>query len=173
MLEFRVLTPDFYTRFVHYSHDIEAMFGEMTSSRTISVSRPDLLPDIFLKPQMQPQTLGRPTDYLIFKLIQKLRTLPTSQHDGRSAGTQAANTTQVDIRSFRPSSMDGFILNHDSLSSFGSPTTELRKSYRSVVLRLFLANRFLGRNLGLLTMLDLGVHLFMAYLLVRTALPLD
>jgi hypothetical protein len=173
VMEFRVLTPEFYTRFVHYSHDIEALFAEMFNMGTISISRPDLLPDIFVKPQMDPWTVWRPTDYLFFKLIEQLRTIPASQYASRLAGKQAANITEVDIRSFRPSSMDSFILKQDTFSSPGCPTAKLRHSYRSVVARLFLANRFLGGNLWLLTMLDLGVHLCIAYILVRITLPLD
>ncbi|KAK3180775.1 hypothetical protein K4F52_007866 [Lecanicillium sp. MT-2017a] len=164
VLKLKVQTPEFYTRFVCYSHDIEALFGELTSSLTISVSRPDLLPDLFLKQQRRnPLSIWNPKDYIYFKLIQKLRRLPDSP-SAASSGTGRPNTTQVDIRSFRMSSMDAFMISQGhSLALFDAQPSVPRRSYRSVVVRLFLANRFLGGSLALLTMIDLVVHLCMAH----------
>lgn len=138
-MEFKVLTPAFYTRFVFYAHDLEALFSEMQESCTIWVSRPDLLPKLlFKKPTPTTEAQG-PLDYVFFEAIRRLRRRPeaitrplTSSHVPVPS-SPGKTTTVVDIRDFRISSMDAFVLT--------KAETELRRQYRSLVLRLFIADR--------------------------------
>ncbi|KAK3403052.1 hypothetical protein B0T20DRAFT_14361 [Sordaria brevicollis] len=134
-LEFKVLTPAFYTRFVYYAHDIEAFFCEMNENRTIWLSNPKVLPALALRKTFPPPlTITNPWEFLAFKGIQRLRRRPdpierplTSNSVPRT--TQAA----MDIRNFRPSFMDAYVLTHED------PAT--KAAYRECVLRLFLADR--------------------------------
>ncbi|KIH94162.1 hypothetical protein SPBR_05750 [Sporothrix brasiliensis 5110] len=81
VIEFRVLTPVFYTRFALYAHDVEALFCELRESCTIDISPPAaaavfakrLLSKRTLPPQLQ---IRDPMSYVSFKLIQKLRRRP-------------------------------------------------------------------------------------------------
>lgn len=145
-LEFKVLTPVFYTRFVHYAHDFEAIFSEFRESCTISISNPDLLPSVVLKKPPAPVRVGNPIDYLYLRIIWHLRRRPDRiERPLRSSDkpkSEPTNQTIVDIRDFRPSSMDGYV--------FTKATAETRRQYRSAVARIFLAEYMGLGSLGVL-----------------------
>ncbi|KAK3945850.1 hypothetical protein QBC46DRAFT_61854 [Diplogelasinospora grovesii] len=143
-LEFKVLTPVFYSRFVHYAHDLEALFCELNESCTIWVSRPDLLPKLVIKqpsPTLESSNYG---EFVYFKLIQNLRVRP--ERIERPLTSSAVPTeklaTTVDIRGFRISSMDGYVLAHE--------TPKARKIYGICVLKLFLADQIAFGSVPLL-----------------------
>lgn len=136
-IEFKVLTPAFYTRFVSYAHDLEALFSELRESYTLWVSRPELLPKLLFKDPASSLEARSPLDYFYFEAIRYLRRRPerivrpltsSQNHVEASAGAYT-----VDIRDFRISSMDAFILRQ------GDAT--LKKQYKSLVLKLFVADR--------------------------------
>jgi hypothetical protein len=137
-MEFKILTPVFYPRFASYAHDLEAIFCEMNESSTIWVSRPDLLSRLLAKRPSPALQASNPVDFAYFKAIQYLRRRPERiQHPTIwPAGPRSADETShsvMDIREFRISSMDGFVL--------GSGEPRLRKAYRSSVIKLFIAER--------------------------------
>lgn len=135
-IEFKVLTPVFYTRFVFYAHDLEALFSELRESCTIWVSRPDLLPKILFKKPAPALEARGPIDFAYFEAIRYLRRRPdTIVRPLTSSQTlqESSPTTAVDIREFRISSMDAFILQQED--------ADMRKRYRSLVLRIFVAHR--------------------------------
>lgn len=146
----KVLTPDFYTRFVHYAHDSEAIFSEMTDSRTVQVDHAELLPDIFLKKASPPLRASGLIDSLAFETLRRLRRLPrdlspdTTKHN-------VPQTSRSDIRGFRISSMDAYIIQHAD--------DALREDYRSAILKLFIADRLFGGSL---------VNMEITLLVVRT-----
>lgn len=143
MLELKVLTPIFYTRFVRYAHDFEAVFTEFMDSATIWVSEPQLLPDLLLKKGSPPLQSASLMDYLFFKSIQYLRRRPEKIPSAlTSAETKADEASTVDIRDLRMSSMDAYILEH------AQPT--LKTIYRSTLLRLFVADHFALGNVAFL-----------------------
>ncbi|PKS07602.1 hypothetical protein jhhlp_006208 [Lomentospora prolificans] len=160
-LELKVLTPAFYTRFVHYAHDFEAIFSEFRESCTISISNPDLLPRLVLKKSSPPVQVGSPIDYIYFKMIQNLRQRPSRiERPLRSSdGPKYKMTDQrvVDIRDFRLSSMDGYILSE--------ATGETRKVYRAIVMRLFLAQHIALGSLGVLWLEGLILRGWFAWVL--------
>jgi len=159
-LEFRVLTPVFYSRFVHYAHDLEALFCELRESQTIWVSRPELLPTLVLRPPQPVLRLSSPLDFAHFKAIQYLRrrpdrierpmTWPTS-----SPSADAATHTVADIRDFRIAAMDGYVL--------GNEDRRTKSSYRSSVLKLFVADRIALGNVPLLETVWFILRLGVAY----------
>ncbi|ORY65448.1 uncharacterized protein BCR38DRAFT_457599 [Pseudomassariella vexata] len=161
-MEFNVLTPAFYSRFIHYAHDLEAVFCELNESRTIWVSRPELLPKLVLKKPPPPLHTSSYLDYGYFKLIQRLRQRPerierpmtSSQPSSEASDTH----TKVDIRDFRLASMDGYVLAHEDGKS--------RQLYRSLVLKLFVANGLAMGSVELLWLEQLFVRVLLAWLLI-------
>lgn len=137
-MTFRVLMPDFYTRFVHYAHDSEAIFTELSEARTISVTPTDLLPNVFLRKPSPPIHSKNAIDYVCFELIRKLRSRPRTLQPSMTM-------MRTDIRAFRLSPMDAFVLQQ--------PDDNLRRRYRSTVLKLLLANRYFGGSYRALTLL--------------------
>lgn len=161
--EIKILTPVFYSRFVHYAHDFEAMFSELAESRTVWVDKPELLPKIFLKkaaPLLQASNL---VDYLCFQLIKNLRCRPQKiERPLTSAATSSPSThTTMDIRGFRISSMDAYVLGQDNV--------RLKREYRSAVARLFIADRFALGSTELLGLMEpvgrVGASLMLASLI--------
>ncbi|KAI1389413.1 uncharacterized protein F4822DRAFT_427764 [Hypoxylon trugodes] len=134
-MEFRILTPAFYSRFVYYAHDFEAIFCELNENNTIWVSKPGLLPKLFVK--KQPPPLLQTASYLnygYFTAIKNLRQRP-ERIERPLTSSQIGTTThsKKDIRGFRLSSMDGYILARED--------TRSRRCYRNLVLKLFIADR--------------------------------
>lgn len=133
-LKIKVLTPVFYSRFVHYAHDFEAIFCELAESCTLWVDQPETLPKIFLKKQSPSLHVPSFMDYLYFKTIQRLRRRPARiTRPMTSAGPVGPTTTPEDVRGFRISPMDAFVLQYSS--------QETRASYRSLLARMFVADR--------------------------------
>lgn len=135
-LELKVLTPVFYARFVHYAHDLEAFFCELNESCTIWVSRPDLLPKFALKRLEPTLRVGDLIDFTWFKIIQRLRVRPERIKrplTSSAVPAPAEETSSVDIRRFRISSMDNYVLTHEPHHG--------KAIYRRCVLKLFLAHR--------------------------------
>lgn len=132
----KVLTPSFYTRFIGYAHDFEAIFCELAESCTIWADKPDLLPKIFLKKPSPPLHTSSIVEFVLFKLVKSLRQRPpVIKRPLTSAEAVAAATPQgVDIRLFRMSSMDAFILGQDD--------SGLRRSYQAAAIQVFAAERF-------------------------------
>lgn len=161
-MEFRVLTPVFYTRFVHYAHDFEAVFSELRESETIWVSRPELLPRLFVsKKAAAPLNISSPLDFVYFKAIRALRERPERierplTSSAVAAPSEKAGTQRTDdLRQFRISGMDGFVLAHED--------KHVRKLYRSLVLRVFLAERLALGSMELLWLQELVLRVGTAW----------
>ncbi|KAK5987271.1 hypothetical protein PT974_11395 [Cladobotryum mycophilum] len=161
----KVLTPEFYSRFVHYAHDFEAMFNELEENCTVWVDKPEALTKIFLKQKSPPLNAPSLTDFVHFKLIKSLRRLPkkiprpSNSIQGVPEIEEPA-TKAVDIREFRISSMDTFVLERCD--------KQQRALYRATVARLFVANRFLAGNVGLLRLGEFFLHAGAAWWVVST-----
>ncbi|KAF6842211.1 DNA-binding wrky domain-containing protein [Colletotrichum musicola] len=172
-LEFKVLTPAFYARFVHYAHDLEAVCCEFQNNCTVWVSRPDLLPKLILKKPAPPLRTASVPDFVYFRAIRALRRRPerierplTSQ--GAAAPDDAGkrgspNVEKVDIRDFRISPMDGFVL--------ASADRARRGEYRSLVLRAFLADRLALGAVGLLDLQQFILRAGLAWVLSSFVAP--
>ncbi|KAI2779651.1 hypothetical protein F4815DRAFT_178427 [Daldinia loculata] len=159
-MEFKVLTPAFYSRFVYYAHDFEAIFCELSESNTIWVSNPKLLPKLFVK--KQPPSLFQTTSYLdygYFTAIKKLRQRP-ERIERPLTSSQICSTTQSqkDIRGFRLSSMDGYVLAHEDDKS--------RRVYRNSVLTLFMADRIAMGSVDILQLEHWVLRLLLAWTVI-------
>ncbi|KAI0170614.1 hypothetical protein BJ166DRAFT_199420 [Pestalotiopsis sp. NC0098] len=159
VLEFKVLTPAFYTRFAYYAHDLEALFCELHDNCTIWISKPELLPKLIFKKPPPAFATRNLVDFGCFKLIQSLRQRPERiERPLTSAQTssKAPDThTKTDIRDFRISSMDAYVLEHESANE--------RKTYRYLLLRLFLADRIALGSLELLGLEQLFLRVISAW----------
>lgn len=142
-MEFKVLTPVFYTRFVFYAHDLEALFSELRESCTIWVSRPDQLPRLLFKKPAPALAARDLLDFAYYEAIRHLRQRPDTivrpLTSSQPVQQQSPPTTAVDIRDFRISSMDAYMLRQED--------ADMRKRYSSLVLRLFVAQRLAFGNL--------------------------
>ncbi|PFH59420.1 hypothetical protein XA68_12422 [Ophiocordyceps unilateralis] len=130
-VEIRVLTPVFYSRFVQYTHHVEAILCEMTECGTVWVDKPGALSMIF-SPDKASLPLPRTswTDSISFNLIRKLRRRPEAiaQPPTTSAHvTPRTNRPANRVQSSRMSPMDVFVLQQSDV--------ELKASYRSAMLR--------------------------------------
>jgi hypothetical protein len=153
--EIRILTSAFYTRFVHYAHDFEGIFCELAEHQTIWVDKPEVLPKIFLKKQSPPLHAPSVMDFLYMKLIQNLRRRPRGIRSSKKPNATASLATHSsDIRSFRISPMDAFIL--------GKADTKTKRAYRSAVARLFLADWLTMGNLPVLRFAELSWRIIVA-----------
>lgn len=162
MTEFKVLTPSFYTRFIFYAHDLEALFSELRESCTIWVSQPDILPKIlFKKPQPALKT-RRPLDFVLFEAIRCLRRRPEQivrpLTSSQTLGNPPTTTSVKDIRDFRISSMDAFIMRQEDRG--------LRKRYTNLVLKLLLADRLAFGSLLLVDTAILLLQMWLAWTMV-------
>lgn len=165
-VDFHVLTPAFYTRFVHYAHDFEAVFAELRENQTIHVSRPELLPAIFVsKSPAAPLTVENARDGLCFRAIKALRRLPErierplTSSAKPSPRNNAATHTVSDVRGFRLSAMDGYVLTHADEAT--------RCRYEECVLRTFLAERLSLGSTGLLRVQEMTLRALMAWVIAR------
>ena len=149
-LELRVLTPVFYTRFVHYAHDFEAIFTELAENSTVWVNEPKLLPDLFLKKGSPPIHSTNPSDYMLSRLMRSLRRRPpTIPRVSTSADPPTEVPLTVDIRDFRMSSMDAYM--------FECGDGRLKETYLWTLVRLFIADRYL---MGSVELLNTAILLF-------------
>ncbi|KAI0164336.1 hypothetical protein GGR52DRAFT_115473 [Hypoxylon sp. FL1284] len=156
-MEFKVLTPAFYSRFVYYAHDFEAMFCELNENQTIWVSNPELLPKLVIKKQPPPlhQTASY-LDYGYFTAIRRLRQQPERiERPLTSNQTSSATLSKEDIRGFRLSSMDGYVLTHED--------TGARHMYRTSVLKLFVADRIAMGSVDILRLEHWLLKLLLAW----------
>lgn len=157
MTDFKVLTPSFYTRFVFYAHDLEALFSELRESCTIWVSRPEVLPKLLFKKPGPVLEARSPLDFMFFEAIRYLRRRPEQivrpLTSSQTPAKPPANTSVKDIRDFRISSMDAFILRQKDKG--------WKRRYRSLVLKVLLADRL---AFGSVPLVDTAILFFQAWL---------
>ncbi|KAI1325154.1 hypothetical protein F5Y16DRAFT_411631 [Xylariaceae sp. FL0255] len=131
-LELRVLTPAFYSRFVHYAHDLEAVFCELNENCTIWISNPHLLPKLVVTKQPPPLTTSSYVDYGYFMAIKNLRQLPEKIYRPLTSAQATPSSPAKDVRGFRLSGMDGYVLAQEG--------DKIRHLYRHLVLKMFIAD---------------------------------
>ena len=174
----RVLAPNFYTRFVHYSHTREAFDREGLAvgekSRTLVVGNPALLYSL-LDSSTKTVSLDKTgsktgqksglgvVERLRWLLLEKIRCPPpAAAYPSSDSGKN--NVVVEDIRSLPLSELDRFVQQH----------CEDRNVYRNTTTRLFLAERYAGGFAAVLGLGDLLLRAAMVAVAVaaRTAAPL-
>lgn len=160
-LVLKVLTPAFYSRFVHYAHDLEAFLCEFQDNATISISRPDLLPKVVLEKPAPPLQSFSYLNFVPFKAIQHLRRRPARiERPLTSSAPSAPEAQAVDIRKFRISPMDAFVLSHETFLK--------QVAYRDSVLKLFLVDRLAFGLVPLFEIQRLSVQVCFAWILASS-----
>ena len=158
-LTIKVLSPAFYSRFVHYSHAQEAFDREALATdeknRTVIVEPPHLLP-ILLDAIKQATSTSQsssatatsstnPITSLRWALLRHLRCPPASP--AYPSTTPNPSMTTTDIRTFPRSELDAFARKSSPRES---------ESYRRTCTKLFLAQRFTLGFPVLVTLLDVA-----------------
>jgi hypothetical protein len=168
-LEIRVLTPAFYSRFVHYAHTSEAFDRECIftdeKNRTLWISQPQLLPALLNKRASvtaddaieaeAAYSMRSRLDELRWKLLKKLRCPPASPAYAVSTPSKAEFTTE-DVRSLPYSACDEFVRIWRNSHRAGA--------YRRSVTKLFLAERFGFGFAEVLGLIDLIVRTTLCWL---------
>lgn len=162
-LEFRVLNPAFYSRFVHYSHTSEALDREClftdTKNRTLWISHPELLP--LLLPKSKSNTLEDDkkaakrtwTQELRWNFLRKLRCPPAAVAYPDTPPEESPYSK--DIRSLPFSDLDVYVRNQQ-----GNYEAAV---YRRSVTKLFLASRLTFGFTELFDLFDLGLRVLLCY----------
>lgn len=166
-LEIRILSPVFFSRFVHYAHtseafDREGMFTD-EKNRTILVSHPELL-TLLLKSERDisfMETYLTPLNRLLWDLHRRLRCPPGSPtYLSVQQDKIVAKVEDVRMRSFSP--MDRVVQRSGGAWLF-----------RRQCMRLFLAQRLALGFTPVIDLLDLSIrvlliHLAMSYAFAST-----
>ncbi|KAF2133849.1 hypothetical protein P153DRAFT_330411 [Dothidotthia symphoricarpi CBS 119687] len=162
-LEIRVLTPAFYSRFVHYSYASEAFDRECIftdeKNRTLWVSRPELLPLLLSQPDSAPSNgissnKRSYMDELRWTLLRKLRCSPAEP--AYPVALKASNLTVNDIRTLPFSEMDTFVRGNNNSLYAGE--------YRRAITRLFLAQHFTRGLTEVVDLIDMAWRILLCYL---------
>ncbi|KAL5121578.1 hypothetical protein ACEQ8H_000650 [Pleosporales sp. CAS-2024a] len=163
-LEIRVLTPAFYSRFIHYAHTSEAFDRECIftdeKNRTVWVSRPELIPQLLnstipieeFSPRLPRSQLGE----LRWAILRRLRCAPATPAYPVSVPTQTEFTATEDIRSLPFSDLDRYMR-----IVFNRHKAE---RYRRIVTSYFLAERFAFGFTELVGLMDLVVRVLLCWL---------
>jgi hypothetical protein len=169
-LEIRVLTPAFYSRFVHYAYTSEALDRECIftdeKNRTCWVSRPELLTQLLS--QSASATIkstarrGRLNE-LKWSLLKKLRCPPAEP--AYNATPKSSEFRLEDIRAARYSEMDRFVRSQQGQIYAGE--------YRRIVTKLFLAQRFFLGFPQIISSVDWISRILLCYLAARQMSSLD
>jgi hypothetical protein len=151
-LSIKVLSPAFYSRFVHYAHAQEAFDREALATdeknRTLIVEPAHLLPILLdaiktATPRDQKSLRSNPLETLRWSLLRHLRCPPASP--AYPSTLPDPTTTATDIRTFPRSELDAFAQHSSYISS---------AAYRRTCTKLFLAQRFTLGFPVLVTALD-------------------
>jgi hypothetical protein len=162
-LEIRILSPAFFSRFVHYAHTSEAFDRECIftdeKNRTILISRPELLllllkgeRDVLLmEAYLDPLNRFRWSAHRRLRCPPGSPTYPSVQQD-----ESIATVKDIRMRSFSP--MDCIVL-RSGRAWF----------YRRQCMRLFLAQRLVLGFTPVIDLLDLSIRSFLIHLAISAA----
>lgn len=162
-LEIRVLSPAFFSRFVHYAHTSEAFDREGLftdeKNRTILVSNPELL-TLLLKSERDisfMKTYLTPLDRLRWDIHRKTRCPPGSPtYPSIRQDSTVAKVKDVRMKTFSP--MDRVV-----------QRSGRAWLYRRQCMRLFLAQRLALGFTPLLDFLDLSIRVLLIHLAMSSA----
>nr|POE56244.1 hypothetical protein CFP56_50788 [Quercus suber] len=169
-LTLKVLSPAFFSRFVHYAHAKEALDRECLATdeknRTLAIERPELLPILLdaMHTQRQQNTSQPPSTSSLLEnfrwsCLRRLRCAPAAA----SYPTSDPPSYRIsDIRASRFSELDAFVRRHCR--------SDAAANYRRATSKLFLAQRIALGLPPLLVVLDLA---FRAALLLTSMLYSD
>ncbi|EME46331.1 hypothetical protein DOTSEDRAFT_70354 [Dothistroma septosporum NZE10] len=139
-LTIKVLSPAFYSRFIHYSHAKEAFDRECLATddknRTISIQGAQSLPALLsalkdVAQEGQNRKMGI-LSRIRWRALTRLRCPPAAASYPSGASRFDTECDIVDIRSFHFSELDGYVQRRGSEDD----------AYRRIAVKLFMAERF-------------------------------
>lgn len=143
ILELRVLTPAFYTRFIQYVDNLDAMIAELNESRTIWVNNPARLADLFTNTSME----SFPTKFVDFwfagavkYMRQRPPKLPLASISADKPCTVILKVNLGDICLL--SSMDCYFISHQD--------RRIKREYQWATIRQLIADRYFLGYVGFL-----------------------
>ncbi|KAH7395750.1 hypothetical protein BKA64DRAFT_68736 [Cadophora sp. MPI-SDFR-AT-0126] len=148
-LDLRVLTPDFYSRFIQYSVSLDGIISELREHRTVWINTPELLSGIFspLAFTRREPLSATISDTMFSTLIRKLRRRPPNACSD-SASVHLPRTLQPleNIKNIGVSSMDEYFM---AFADKG-----VRRRYKWAIIRQLIADRYL---MGRMEILNQGI----------------
>lgn len=183
-LTLRVLTPAFYTRFVHYAHTTEAFDRESLhtspQNQTLVIDNPEHLSILLGSSAPSPVISSLNTlDQYRWRLLQRLRSPPpaTAYPDTNTELHDLASVS--DIRRLPLSPLDKFVLSgfggvdkyatvaakqlskHEPTIFPPGVSQQLRDVYRSTVMKIFIADTYLFGFEGLIGVFDVLIRVLL------------
>ncbi|PIA89645.1 hypothetical protein CB0940_07644 [Cercospora beticola] len=157
-LTLKVISPAFYSRFLHYAHAKEAFDRECLftdeKNRTVTIDGTPALPDLLhaMKHASQFTTEDTPRigflENIRWKLLRRLRCpAPAAAYPESLRKSTDEEYTISDIRSFHFSEMDQYVRQSTHIAQ-----------YRRIVLKIFLAERFAMGIPGLIALWDITLR---------------
>lgn len=163
-LVIRILSPAFYSRFVHYAYTSEAFDRECVftdeKNRTLWISRPELLSLLLGKSNSSKAFSAMNRSYfdgLRWSILRKLRCAPAPPAYAVSTPSKAEFTTE-DVRTLPFSTLDQFVRSVHGHAHAGQ--------YRWILTKLFLARRFTFGFVEIVGLLDLIVRVSLCSLCI-------
>lgn len=172
-LDFKILTPSFYSRFVAYDHDIDAISAEYWEARTFDTDKFQTLINLFPKSDTQTLSQNATVGLFLARLIKQLRQRPTRtfrplSSEEKAQGLSDPATVAKPISQSYPtpmSPMDVYVWEHC--------TGEAKARYVWALTRLFLSHRlFWGFKEGF-TVMQLSYRLLVAHLVANSLFLVD
>lgn len=168
-LEIRVLTPAFYSRFVHYAYTSEAFDRECVftdeKNRTCWVSRPELLAQLLVQATSVASQRKAQRGYLTeakWWILKKLRCAPAAP--AYNATPKDPECRLEDIRGSKYSEMEAFVR---------SQRPKYAGEYRRIATKLFLAQNFCFGYPQVLTLIDRTLRVLLGYFAAKQILLPD
>ncbi|KAI9813266.1 MAG: hypothetical protein M1827_004208 [Pycnora praestabilis] len=165
-LEITVITPAFYSRFVHYLDPLEAFQKEfleaVEENKTIGISKPGLLPLIFAHAKETDNSFrkGEESSYSTYteswgwSLLNRLRSLPPEPNYASKSSSSSDSLSDNKLVSSH-CQIDDFVKEHCSCHGI--------MEYKETVIELFLSEKIALGYPALLHFYDFLLRLFLAY----------
>lgn len=158
ILQLRVLTPAFYSRFFYYGNDLDGVHTELNIHRTIWVDRPELLPCIFGEMSITTRSMSSP-DLVFSRLLIRMRQRPPRIIlDSTSGDPPRTDRVAVESKESTMSSMDAYIMLNES--------KELKRRYQLATFRQLIADRYFMGRVGILDRIMDAVRVGIAWVCV-------
>ncbi|KAF2008052.1 DUF1365-domain-containing protein [Amniculicola lignicola CBS 123094] len=170
IIDFRILTPAFYSRFIHYAHTSEALdrecFFAEEKNRTVETSHPEAFPLLLTPKEDAREALkedqrwwdGRRSylDEVRWMLLRRLRCAPPEPAVAATSKSTDPDVKVRDIRALPYSDLDKLMRGRGGWFDRGE--------YRRLVTKMFLAQRFAAGLEGVVDGVDFGVRVGMCWI---------
>lgn len=144
ILELRILTPAFYSRFIQYVDSLDAITAELNQHKTIWAKKPELLAGVFVKINIETRSLSF-LDYVFAGLVKYLR-----QRLPKIPPTVVMKVKGVDM-----SSMDAYMMLYED--------GKLKKQYQWAVAQQLVADCYLMGRVDFLEQVTTVVRIGIAW----------